>query len=699
MRKRKKLAILIGCALMYSGFASVVNAEEAETGDVVELEEVVVAANRLKQINPVKITVISEEEIKAKGARNVAEAIKDLSGLNVTVSNNKGKSVAQIRGSDADNTKIYIDGVPLSPVGDGKVDLNAIPADNVAKIEIIKGAVPVIYGSNAPGGVIYITTKNAVGKTTTSVTITTGSENARSMYAAIGGDTGKVNFNIGYKKESTDGYTAHSSLDGEYFNGKATWQLTPKSTLSVFGSYSEQTKQLPNRIDSAGQIIVNPGQGGTIGSRNRYWSGSYNWEYDPLKISYIGTLYSQKLNDKSDLNLKVYQSRENSHLRAYNYDHWLHQDWEGTTTGWELQQVIRTSKTNTVTWGYNQETRDFTEFTDNVASDGSRSNAAYDYDGYSFYIQDIAKFSRKLTTSLGFRYEKNDDHVDVNTIAYLSPGKVNGSGSSSNPVFSFNYALDDKTTLHGSLGTSYKWPNAKERSGPGGIYGQPTTYWQENGVWHGDGVGPNGMGIVYDTLFPEEVINREIGVSRTLGSRFNIDITLFNKDITNMIKGQGFGQGHTQYYNIPHVDMSGYEVEVSQKFSERIKGFLNYTYTDAFDTLLQEQVRDIPYRKFSGGLNYKGTDGVGVNLAVGYIGPRTSVFSNGNGNGTGDTGRTAAIVQNLPGYYSVDLKVSKSIKDEEYYFKITNLFDREYYNGAYLVAPGRYVETGVTLKL
>jgi outer membrane receptor protein involved in Fe transport len=705
--KKRRLAVIASFMVLYSSFWSVADAEEAAAGGDTQLEEVVVTG--FKQLNPVKFTVITEDEIRAKGAQNAADALKDVTGLYITTNNTKGKAIAQFRGSDADNTKIYVDGVPLSPVGDGKVDLRSIPADNIEKIEVIKGAVPVIYGTDAPGGVIYITTKKAVKKMAESLTISTGSNNARTYFASVGGDTGKVNYNFSAKNENTDGYTVHSKEKADYYNGKVTWDINPKSSLTVFGSYSDRQEQLPNRIDPAtGLIIRNAGQSGTITGRNSYWGNTYNWAYDPIKNSYLGALYNQKLNANSDLSFKVYQSNENSRLSAWRSDTArAYQLWDGTVKGWELQNTIRTSRVNTAIWGYSYETRNFTEGVsydlpaqNNVFVGYGYNNSTYDYTGKSFYLQDTTTVNRKLSTSFGFRHSENTDNADINTIAYANPGPQHGTGTANDPVASFNYALSSKTNLHGSIGKSYRWPNAKERSGPGGIYGaatEITTFSSSAGTTTtGNGLGPNGLGIVSNYLLPEEAINRELGVGYSLHG-FSFDVTYFNKDITNMIKGQGFGQAHTQYYNIPNVQMHGFEVEVNKKIAQHLKGFLNYTYTNAFDTLLQMQVRDIPYRKFSLGLNYAGQDGINANLALNYMGPSTSAFSNGNGNGTGDT-PSNIISMNLPSYSVVDLRVSKEIKEREYYIKISNLFDKKYYAGAYLFGPDRYVETGVTVK-
>jgi len=713
MNRKKKLAILAGCMVMCAaGFGAVARAEEAAEDADIQMEEVVVTAARFKALNPVKFTTITAEDIKAKGAQNVAEVLNDVTGLYINSNSTKGKHVAQFRGSDADNTKVFVDGVPLSPVGDGRVDLRNIPADNIAKIEVIKGAVPVIYGTDAPGGVIYITTKKAGNTTASSLSITTGTDNDEKYYFSLDGRKGKLSYDFGVKRDETAGYTHHSRAEANYFNGKLNWDLNPRSSLTLFGSYTRRQEQVPNRIDPAtGDLLLNNGQGGSIVGPNNFWRGTYDGEYDPIKNSYMGLLYSWKLNTKSDLSLRFYQSKEDSSFSAQGWaeneqavSHTAYQYWDGTVRGWELQHTVRTSPVNTATWGYNHETRGFTEQTTMLQSFGGNNPAnynyfgegKYDYTGKSFYLQDTTQVNRRLATSFGYRHYEIKDHADIDTIAYDNPGLQHGVGTADDPVFSVNYALSSRVNLHGSVGKSFRWPNAKERSGPGGIYGAPTETVTQGGVTTGNGLGPNGLGYLSTYLEPEEAVNRELGVGYTAHG-FKFDVTFFSRDITNMIKGQGFGQHHTQYYNIPHVDMEGYELEVNKNIRNGLKAFFNYTYTDAYDPLAGGQVRDVPKQKYSLGLNYAGADGVNANLAFNYLGSRVSAFSNGNGNGSGDKPQVVRV-HALDSYYTVDLKIGKTEENQEYYVRILNLFDKQFYNGAYLVGPGRYIEVGTTIK-
>lgn len=685
---KSKLAVLTGCMLIY--FMSVANAKETANADgETQLGEVVVTAPRLQELNPVEFTVITERDIRAKGAQNVAEALKEVAGVYITSGNAKGMAVAQVRGSNAENTKVFVDGVPLTQVGEAKVDLRNIPAENIAKIEVIRGAAPVIYGTDAPGGVIYVTTKKGRGKTTGYGSVAVGSNNNHILGVTVSGDNGKVNYYIGAKQEKTDGYTDHSRESVDYYNAKVSWDLNPSESLTVFGSYTERQQQLPNRVSYDGSILAYPSGGGSISGSSNTFSGTYDWEFDAVKQNYAGVLYNKKLNKDSDLSLKIYHSGEKSLLNAMYQpgDKPLYVDWDGKVDGWELQHVFRAGRAHTLTWGYAYETKDFVE----TSTSAYNSRADYDYRRNSVYLQDVMKFGNKLALNLGYRH----DDIRDREISKTQKGSFyddadesddRGDFSAGKPVLSLSYALSDNTVLHGSVGKSYRYPNVRERCG---------------GKYYLTGSGSNLTKVYLPYLQPEEALNREVGLAHSTKSGLNIDITYFDKDITNMIKSSNNYMSYKDfYYNIPNVNMHGYEAEISQKIGKYIKGFFNYTYTNAYDTKTQRQVSDIPCRKFSYGLSYEGEDGITANLAVNYLGSTRSMFTIGDGNGSGDAASGFEGVDwLLPSYHVVDLKVSKQVDGEEYYFKVSNLFDEKYYSGAWLLAPGRYIEVGATLKL
>lgn len=131
----------------------------------VSLGEVVVTGTRTprpRAESPVATEVISTEEIARRGAVNVHEAVRDQLGLesNPMVYDHLGKvGAVQMMGLDGSRVLIMVDG--LRVVGDvgGAIDLQRMPADRIERIEIVKGPMSALYGTQALGGVINIVTR------------------------------------------------------------------------------------------------------------------------------------------------------------------------------------------------------------------------------------------------------------------------------------------------------------------------------------------------------------------------------------------------------------------------------------------------------------------------------------------------------------------------------------------------------------
>ena len=125
---------------------------------VYTLGEIVVRGER-QGVKDIGIsTDVTAEEIKATNSHTVPEALTHVPGIQVTTGRKNEPEIA-IHGFDQSQTLILIDGVPYYETANGKLDLNQIATDSVAKIEVIKGAHSVLYGPNAEAGVINIITK------------------------------------------------------------------------------------------------------------------------------------------------------------------------------------------------------------------------------------------------------------------------------------------------------------------------------------------------------------------------------------------------------------------------------------------------------------------------------------------------------------------------------------------------------------
>jgi outer membrane receptor for ferrienterochelin and colicins len=129
----------------------------ADTSKTKKLKEVLVTATRtaksLMQL-PMPVSTISSKEIKNRGLVRLNEILAEQTGLSV-LPDAHGQGI-QIQGFSPDYTMIMLDGLPLIGRTTGILDLSRITTNNIDKIEIVKGPVSSLYGSEAMAGVINI---------------------------------------------------------------------------------------------------------------------------------------------------------------------------------------------------------------------------------------------------------------------------------------------------------------------------------------------------------------------------------------------------------------------------------------------------------------------------------------------------------------------------------------------------------------
>ena len=112
-------------------------------------------------------TIITAEDIAKKQAKSVEDIIFDETGMTRNI-DAMGRVTVSIRGAEPRHTLILIDGQPVmgdfakySGAGD---ELQRLGTENVARIEIIRGAASAKYGADAIGGVVNVITKEAAKK-------------------------------------------------------------------------------------------------------------------------------------------------------------------------------------------------------------------------------------------------------------------------------------------------------------------------------------------------------------------------------------------------------------------------------------------------------------------------------------------------------------------------------------------------------
>lgn len=138
--------------------------EAEETGqpdpNYQRLEEVVVTGTRTEKKlldTPVRTQVVTKEEIRRTHARDLKEALEYVPGLLLKETEKNGFSV-WMQGLDSDRVLILLNGRRVTASTGSTVDLTQISAADIERIEIVKGPVSALYGSESMAGVINVIT-------------------------------------------------------------------------------------------------------------------------------------------------------------------------------------------------------------------------------------------------------------------------------------------------------------------------------------------------------------------------------------------------------------------------------------------------------------------------------------------------------------------------------------------------------------
>lgn len=176
-------------------------AASAQTTPANTLSEVVVSASgfeqELKQA-PASIAVVTREELEKKSFRDLAEALQGVEGIDVLGGTGKtGGLDISIRGMPSEYTLILIDGRRQNVAGDVTPNgfgaaLNSFmpPISAIERIEVIRGPMSTLYGSDAMGGVVNIITRKVAKEWGGEVSLSAGlpqesewgNENKASLY-------------------------------------------------------------------------------------------------------------------------------------------------------------------------------------------------------------------------------------------------------------------------------------------------------------------------------------------------------------------------------------------------------------------------------------------------------------------------------------------------------------------------------------
>lgn len=208
---------LLGAVAMGTSLVAV--AQETPQEDT-RLDTIIVDGSRLDQtLTEIgsSVSVITREDMDELGVDFALDAVATAPGVTINQNGAFGGSASvRIRGASSDQTLVLIDGVPVSdPTGTGGgYNFAYLDTDNIERIEVLKGPQSTLWGSDAIGGVVSITTKRPTEGFSGSVFGEYGSFNTVRGGAAISNANDAGDFRIAATGLTTDGISKADEDNG-----------------------------------------------------------------------------------------------------------------------------------------------------------------------------------------------------------------------------------------------------------------------------------------------------------------------------------------------------------------------------------------------------------------------------------------------------------------------------------------------------
>lgn len=277
----KTLVLWWGCLVVFAGVLEPLVAFSAEV--TTELSPVVVTATleeKQLSLTPGGVQIINRDEIFATGAETISDALLYATGIMLTTGEGRNTG-ASIRALGYQHTLVLIDGRRLAASLSGQMDVGQLPALMVERVEIVRGPVSALYGSDAIGGVVNIITRKPTTQAVAEVDVRAGIGQAAEHYGRgyLSGGTENIRGNIAASRAVNDDWDGDhelpDDLDQTALNsvaGGVAVALNDHNQLNVGGEYSHFSRD-------GGRFYLN--QDRDYSANDRRWGGYAEYHLHP----------------------------------------------------------------------------------------------------------------------------------------------------------------------------------------------------------------------------------------------------------------------------------------------------------------------------------------------------------------------------------------------------------------------------------
>jgi vitamin B12 transporter len=498
-------------------------------------EPVVVTATRseepLEQTGA-SVTVVPEEAMRLQEYRAVEEVLRTIPGIQVQTSGSPGKlSTIRIRGANATQVQVLVDGVRVKSLTSGDFDFADLTLDDIDRIEVLRGPQSTLYGADAVGGVIHVITKRGQGPPSAFVDFEAGNYETFRERAGVSGGTGPWSYSLGVSRLDFGGQFANDEHDVTSVNARLGYALPNKGELSLTGRFQDGHRGLPFATVFP-DFDPNRSQDDRLGLLSLEWRQPWTsmWEHK-LRVSAVDETLT--FDDQADP-AHPFGFRSDISTRRFEAE-WYHfvtpVPWDTITLGGEYRNEVGEVKGS---------------FKETVES-------------WAFVLQDQLRLFDRLYLTGGVRYDGNSVFEDKATARV---------------ALSYLLKATD-TRLKASWGQGFRAPTFNELFFPAFApcppFGNPNLQPEESTSW--------------DAGVEQHLWER----------RVRLAATYFRNDFRNLIQPTLTDPVNFCFeaQNVGKARSEGVEVEVSVMPLDGLVVALAYTHTDSEDRTTGDPLRRI----------------------------------------------------------------------------------------------------------
>ncbi|CAH0151343.1 Colicin I receptor [Chryseobacterium sp. Bi04] len=650
MQKKLLMKKIVSFSLLVLG-ATFVNAQKIkDTLKSSNIDEVVITgagyAQKVKDA-PATISVISQADIKKRAYRDITDALQDIPGVFIT--GGGSTSDFSIRGAESGQTLVLIDGKRINtretrPNSDGPgIEQGWMPPlETIERIEVVKGPMSSLYGSDAMGGVINIITKKLTDRWKGSV--------GTSLIQQVHKESGNT--------YQIDGYAA-GSIVKDLLQMKITGSYSDRNEDTFVGGFTERVikafgTELSLTPDQKNVFKLNydfnrqernqtPGYSLAPNAK----SSRNNYERNVLSLSHKG--------DYSNFHTNSYLQYDNTNNpnRDMRYQ---------TFVAYSLNNF--NIKKHVISFGGEYRYEKLIDFGNKIKSEGEIINELTRWNWSAFAEGNWSLFD-KLHLVTGARLDNDQNY-----------------GSNFTPRGYLVWNVTNNFTLKGGTSWGYKAPGLRAVN-PG--WGQVTGGGTSDGVIIGN-----------KDLKPEKSFNQEVTVMFEDNKKvINLSVTGFNTDFKNKLvevrkcnnteECKQFENIYNHVYdfistreNLGKANSMGIEANLGVNVTKSIVLKTNYTYTDTkiksdeIPALYNKPYARIPKHMANVNLSWKANDSF-------------EFWSRGNYRSESQPGVNRGKAQEypIPSYFLWDLgTVYRLNKNVRFTFGVYNILDKNIRNDA-----------------